>query len=543
MTANFRILKREKRESPMKRILMSAIALYVRNVALAMLSVTLLMIATAPAWAEVSPAICQSVSPAQAAPCDVTIEITGSAGNLLANIVDLGTNYPSAEGDDKLIGVKNNSTVKVGAIILTAPLQESENLFDFSDTDGACPSCGSGGYQGPNNTFVGISPGLNTGKVLFTTPVAAGGTAWFSLERTPSSVVAIGESQTLTAGVTAIYKFGPGNPNHNPPLAPGSEDDFKITPSSTSATLDNLTVTPVIVNQGDFAPTTSAFQGLKCLPYQDYSVGAEGGAQSLCVEIEVDCSGADQCNFQNSIQLDYGVYGAGVTASNGLIGGPHLLVHHGATCPDNGFDTDIFSSYTGASAGDVVSPDPPPIKGGSKTGPSCYVSAFDPTITQPSDPRLIQPGQTVGFPGFQRPVTNTLSPSCQAQLRPLIVPVNCILIPVPVLLSWIQTDASGNKITTLKLCKNTSCATGGTNPPWVNLALTALTQTAACQALTTASLPSVGNSGLVNLGKGQYAFLWNTLTNPNGLKGCQVIPVLTFSSGAVASPAEFQYAN
>jgi hypothetical protein len=522
----------------MKRILMSAIAIFTNKAAFAILGVTLLMIAAAPAWAD-------GCSGAPAA-CGVTITISGSAGNLSATISGGGEGTAYDGSEDQLVGITNNSSVKVGAIILSAPHQEGDNLFQFETgeaNDGACVyfelgNCGPTGYEGPNNTYVGISSDFTTGKVLFKTPLAAnGGGTWFSLENAPATVVAIGESQTLTAGVTSIFKFGPGNASLN--LAPGSEDDFKVTPLITngiSPTGDNFTVTPVIVNPADFG-AASPFQNLKCLPYQDYSVDAANN--STCIEIEVDCTGNDQCQFQNSIQLDYGVYGPGVAATNGLIGGPHLLVHHGKPCPDNGFDTDIFTSYTGASAGDVVTPDPPPIKGGSKTGTSCYVSAFDPTIT--TGPQLIQPGQTVGFPGFQPLVTNTLTPSCKAQAKPLILPVNCILIPLPVLLSWVQTDDLGNKVTNLHLCKNSTGS--GCTAPWVNLSLTALTNTTACKALATASLPSVLNSGLVNLGKGQYAFLWNTLTNPNGLTGCKVLPVLNFSSGAVASPAAFVYAN
>ena len=560
----------------MKRILMPATALAaMKKMAFVILGCALLMLVARPAKAELALDPCNHPTigtPANVPSnfCGVVITITGTSGNLVATIT--GSLNPYDESDDQLVGIQNNSSVKIGAIVLKSAGDGPNDIFGF-DGDGPCSYGNPGawcpspypaannpndpnpvGYEGPDNTFVGISPDLTTGKVLFITPlppspdggVTPGGSTWFALEEAPTNVVAIGENQTLTAGTTAIYKFGPGNPTDPvvPGLNPGSEDDFKITPLVTngvSPTGDSLTVTPLKIDPALFG-AAAPFNSLACVPYFDYSSNSDGSNNTpVCIEIEVDCTGADSCAFQNDIQLDYGVYGPGVAAGN-LIGGPHLLVKHGVACPTTAFDTDIFLSYTGASSGPAASPDPPPIKGGSKTGPSCYVSAYDPTILANS-PQLIQPGVTVGFPGFQQPVSNTLNPSCQAQLKPLILPVNCIVVPLPVPLLWTQTDNAGNKITNLKLCKNTSCPTGGANPPWVNLSLTVLSPAPACQALATTNLPSVLNSGLVNLGKGQYGFLWNTLANPKGLTGCLVQPVLTFSSGAPAAPAVFLYAN
>ena len=124
-----------------------------------------------------------------------------------------------------MIGIQNNSSVAVGAIVLSAPPvfcqpPYTSNLFAF-DGDGACTffknDCkyGPTGYEGPNNTFLGISPDRTTGKVLFTVPLAApvgqtpGGTTWFSLENTPAAVAAVGENKLLTAGTTTTFPFGP----------------------------------------------------------------------------------------------------------------------------------------------------------------------------------------------------------------------------------------------------------------------------------------------------------------------------------------------
>ena len=231
MTANLRILKREKRESPMKRILMSAIAMCVNKAAFAILGVTLLMIAAAPARAQ------DSCFGAPAA-CGVTITITGTQGNLSATITGGGPDAAYDHSEDQIVGITNNSNVKVGAIILSRPLQGTDNLFQFETgdaNDGACVhfdigNCGPTGYEGPNNTYVGISTDYTTGKVLFTNALAPGASTWFSLENTPTNTVAIGESQTLTAGVTSIYKFGPGNAGHMPPSPPAARTTSRSRP-------------------------------------------------------------------------------------------------------------------------------------------------------------------------------------------------------------------------------------------------------------------------------------------------------------------------
>ena len=162
------------------------------------------------------------------------------------------------------------------------------------------------------------------------------------------------------------------------------------------------------------------------------------------------------------------------------------------------------------------------------------MAAFDPTVA------AVGPGVTVStFFGFEFPVSNTK--------------VNPILQPIPVLLNWDLHDNAGNPVTTLRLCPNTSGS--GCTAPWVNLSLTALSAPAStlanCNAIAAASspLPSVPNLlakghpplGLVNFGKGEYSFLWNTASNLK-LKGCQVRVVLQFDNGGFQAPAVFQYA-
>src|SRR5208282_4490860 len=113
------------------------------------------------------------------------------------------------------------------------------------------------GYEGPDNTFVGISPDTTTGKVLFTTPLPAspnggltpGGSTWFALEGTPSNVVAIGENKPLTATSTTKFPFGPFASNGNVDTETSGQDDIQITPLN-SAAGDTLTVTAVPVPAG-----------------------------------------------------------------------------------------------------------------------------------------------------------------------------------------------------------------------------------------------------------------------------------------------------
>ena len=204
-------------------------------------------------------------------------------------------------------------------------------------------------------------------------------------------------------------------------------------------------------------------------------------------------------------------------------------------CPTSGWTTDILTAYTGAGVGPATSSDPPPSKAGSKTGPSCYVVAFDPTqSTGGANAAPIQVGQTVGFPGFEF-WSNTETPSCTPHAL-----VNCVTDPALIPLSWDQTTSSGVAVKNLTLCSN--AAGTGCTAPWVHLSLSAVSPTAACQALSTPSLPILG--GLVHpKNTNEYTVVWYILANPKGLAGCQVRPVLQFDSGVIASPAVFQIFN
>jgi len=523
MTANLLTLTQEKREVQTEAHLLPATVLSMKRVVFVVLCCTLLMLFTAPAWAQ---DICQAAGAPY--PCGVTITITGASGNLTATFGGSGIPYDGDE--DQMVGIQNLSNVPVGAIILSAPAADSNppytsNLFAF-DGDGACTysgKCNYGptGYEGPDNTFLGTSPDLTTGKVLFTVALAAnGGTTWFSLENTPNAVAAIGENKALTAGSTTVFPFGPftctSNENGTACTETSVADDLQVAPRN-SASGDTLTVAPLPESFSTFSAMN--YPTLACVPYSDFNTAGS----PVCVELELDCPPADTdaCQFIYNATADFNIDKSSLP--NG-IGGAHFLGQHDGNptgyngqCPTTGFNVDIIESYT---ATQPAQPDP--ITGGGR-GNSCFVTAFDPTAT------VVPPGTTVStFFGFEFPVFDNK--------------VNPVFVGLPVPLSWDFHNTLGQPVTNLQLCQNPNGT--GCTAPWVYLSLTALSSTTPCQAVAAASspLPSLFNSGLLNFGRGEYSFIWNTATRIRGLSGCQVSVVAQFDNGGlVVAPAVFQY--
>ena len=93
--------------------------------------------------------------------------------------------------EDTLIGVQNNSTQTIPTLHLTSSVTAGDLPFGF-DGDGICfgfyagtpAGCpfGTTGYEGPNTSFSNISLDLLSGDVNFTGGLAAGASAYFSLE-------------------------------------------------------------------------------------------------------------------------------------------------------------------------------------------------------------------------------------------------------------------------------------------------------------------------------------------------------------------------
>lgn len=132
--------------------------------------------------------------------CNVVLT-AGVGGGLTSTLLNVN---PYDGSDDNYIGFVNNS----GAPVSSVTLSSSTDLFAFDgdgiDTFGAAGNSldtGSlGGYGGPNVYFTNVSTDYGTGTVNFITPVADGGTAYFSLEEAPSATVPI----TGTTGSTGM---------------------------------------------------------------------------------------------------------------------------------------------------------------------------------------------------------------------------------------------------------------------------------------------------------------------------------------------------
>jgi hypothetical protein len=176
------------------------------------LSLALLTLGTA-AWAG---SICPAGSGANPFPhspdaaatgCNVVITINADR----STTVTLNDAQPYESSEDVMVGVKNNSSSNVPNISLTG-----SNIFGL-EGDGICTYtfvgstyCSAsqlagtdpGDYYGPNTTFA-IS-NSNTGTVNFTTPLAPGASAYFSLEGVPSSSLSVVVAPSTTPSATAV---------------------------------------------------------------------------------------------------------------------------------------------------------------------------------------------------------------------------------------------------------------------------------------------------------------------------------------------------
>jgi PKD repeat protein len=140
--------------------------------------------------------------------CGLLLDVINSGVTVLED----SSQGPYDGSDDTLVGVVNQSSTTLANLTL----ESTTPIFAF-DGDGICSGfygsiagCpfGPTGYEGPETSFVQISPNLTTGAVSFTNGVAPGGTAYFSLEEplTASTVttpkyVALGDSVAAGEGI------------------------------------------------------------------------------------------------------------------------------------------------------------------------------------------------------------------------------------------------------------------------------------------------------------------------------------------------------
>jgi hypothetical protein len=332
----------------------------------------------------------------------------------------------------------------------------------------------------------------------------------------------------LTAGQTTIFAFG--------------NDAYKFTPQNSNVG-DQLTFLPIPVPAGPLGPAVGGwvtgdfgtqapenpvspsslrfsatnYPGQACIPISDFSAIKN----PVCPEIQLGCTStsevSDCTTFLYSFEYDFAI---DENSLPGGVGGVNYVADQADQCPTAGFNMDNFLSYTATA--------PDPIRGpGNPIG--CFAAIFNPTTA------AVPVGQTVTqhtFKGFFFPVIDS---------TPNHVFFNQIDPGSIVSLIWQTKDSSGKPVPNLHLCNN---LTGnGCVKPWVTLESLEV-------GCPNAPLPgpapsptldaSFFNSGLIHLGDGFYAFLWQTpRSSPVG--SC-VTPVLVFSTGFLSfDVANFQF--
>jgi RHS repeat-associated protein len=140
--------------------------------------------------------------------CEILVQVTDSSNNILGD----PSQGPFDGSDDTLIGVLNSSSDTITSIQLSS----DTDLFGF-DGDGLCTSSpqpagcpfGPTGYEGPDTSFAGITSDESGGVVNFTSGLAPGQTAYFSLEEPlTATTVTVG-------GPSAGEQGGPVNLSEN----------------------------------------------------------------------------------------------------------------------------------------------------------------------------------------------------------------------------------------------------------------------------------------------------------------------------------------
>jgi hypothetical protein len=305
------------------------------------------------------------------------------------------------------------------------------------------------------------------------------------------------------------------------------KDDYQIKPLNSAAN-DTLSVLPIPVPAGpvvsgsfgseSVGPSALRFSAganfsntTSCVPYADFS--APGNP--VCVELQLTPGGPsnDAGNYLYTAQNDYNIDAN--SFPNG-IGGPAFLGHHGVSCPDSGFDLNIFTSYTAPTAtfGD-------PTKGGGSGTGSCWVVAFD------ANANAIH----FGDPPFSSFV-GLLSPVSDTDLN-LVKPGSAI----PVI--WQLFKSPGVPlIENLSFCPSSSgsgCAT-----PWVfvgTIATSCMADNTPNTATETSSTMSTVGTVVQNSQNGTYQV---NLKTAKGSTGCFDV-VLIFDNGVAVYPANFKY--
>jgi len=442
-----------------------------------------------------------------------------------------GPGYSFAITTSYTSGSNTNNSVSVGASALTGFLTIMNNSGVGNNFSGTI-------------TLSGTPVGLTAANAAFCPPAGGASDTITTLAANASAVLALStdssdcggfnapQTQQLTAGQTTIFPIGGDAYQINPfnsaagdmltvlpvpvpagPTAAGAGNTFVYPPAEPSPCPVLNTCTPETL----LFPTTpfsaSNFPGQACIAVSDLS--APGNP--VCLNVQLSCLNggnicADDLTFLYTAQLDFTI------DSNSLpngVGGAAFLGEHEVlplgsgylgTCPTNGYNLNIFLSFTGGLTGAD-----PPITGGGR-GKSCYVGTFDPTAA------VVPAGQVVTqktFVGFQNPVSDTAMNMIKAGQA------------VPLIWQTFSDPAGTIPVTNLTLCQDLSGASCPSSTPWVFIGTIPISCVTDDVGIATVPTVASGSSGLQNFGNGTYQF--NMKTSKTAA-GC-FTTVLGFSTG------------
>ena len=217
---------------------------------------------------------CPSVGSGTGCAYVVTVNPDGTAS------VAAGADTQSYDNsEDVMVGVVNNTTGVVPSIDLSGPSSfafDNDGLCNVSGAPTGCPfvppaAFTGTGYEGPDSAFVKADD--SDGTVVFTTPLAPGATAYFSLESRPTSASGIVVNGATVANQTTGQSF-------TTTVATIADGDASDAASNFSATVswgdgsapDTVTPTPVTggfivsdthtyATHGTFAPVVTVTTG------------------------------------------------------------------------------------------------------------------------------------------------------------------------------------------------------------------------------------------------------------------------------------------
>jgi hypothetical protein len=449
-----------------------------------------------------------------------TVDDTGNATSFTVTATGNGNPYDGVE--DTLVGVQNSSGANLTSITLSSPDTTFGGLFNF-DGDGPCTFSTSdcfgvasagvdpGDYQGPNNTFSGISGDHTSGTVNFTTPIVAGGSTWFALEGTPQSIGGNTRMAPLNPTVTTLT-FNPKT------MQTINYSNSNLPPSSFS----NVTVQETFLTISDAAYSNlvagTIAQGSKCMP-QDIT---GNGTTFACAGVIVLCQNAPNGSFAGAncptippgtgfitVKEKY-LTNAFPTNGSGQVPNPGYL-----QATDNALSCTNDPSNTCRGVTNMVN---------ITIAEDCCTTSGSPPLHFNS---LLIPNYCVGYNvtsvdrnnvvGFAAPVDNPGSGS-----TPIVNLINAKqAVPLQLTVGALPAPCSGGlPFTNLDLVSSTNPATAH------SVVLTVANAPAGTCTGNTATdtnlIPvAAGNSGWQNLGNGVYQFNWKS--------GAPVGSCLTFS--------------